>query len=362
MHLLKMKYLIFTTLLLTLFFNQSYSIDFSSIDHLAIQEGFNGIIALRYKDNIVFANSYGFLDHERKIPCEKNSLFRVASITKQFTAAAILILEEKGLLNVNDPISKYLSNYPIKIAEQVTIHHLLTHTSGIQDYAKMLTPQYLETCPKKFSVGDLVSLFKDKPLLFEPGEKYSYSNSGYILLGMIIEKISNQPYGEFIQKSIFDRLGMKNIKYRIESKRDSNEAVGYSIDSDGQLIKIPDIQPSLTYSSDGLISNFYDLFLWQESLDKATLLTKKSIDKMQTAYVPRDSTGLSYYGYGAEIEFYGDDLSKRKIGHGGSLKGFRCMMIKYVDEDLSLVILSNHDHQKALLRSIEKALIQCVLN
>ena len=170
------------------------------IDQIATSENFNGTIALQENERIVFFKSYGYADHENKIKNTNDSLYRIASISKQFTAASILQLHEKGLINLEDKIIKYLPDYPVHVANKVTVHHLLTNTSGIAEYTKIPAPMHVLL--NGLTSDELISIFKNKPLEFEPGTKYSYSSSNYILLGVIIEKVSGLSYPQYLQKKL----------------------------------------------------------------------------------------------------------------------------------------------------------------
>ena len=180
------------------------------MDAAAKAEKFNGSVLVAKDGEILFAKGYGLANAEHQVPNTPETKFRLGSITKQFTAMAILILQEQSKLKVEDPIGKYLADAP-KAWEGVTIHHLLTHTSGVPSYTD--DPSYGKKMTQPETVKSMIARFKDKPLEFEPGEKFHYSNSGYFLLGAIIEKVSGKSYEAFLKEAIFDPLGMTDTGY-----------------------------------------------------------------------------------------------------------------------------------------------------
>jgi len=177
---------------------------------------FMGSVLVSQQGKVLLSKGYGFANLEWEVPNSPTTKFRLGSITKQFTAASILLLEERGKLKVDDPVKKYMADAPAAW-DKITIFHLLTHTSGIPSFTGF--PDYASTEATPTTPEKLVARFRDKPLEFQPGEKWNYSNSGYVLLGYLIEKISGQSYSEFVQQNIFTALGMKDSGY------DSNSAV-----------------------------------------------------------------------------------------------------------------------------------------
>ncbi len=178
---------------------------------------------------VVLRKGYGMANLDLGVPVSPDMVFELGSITKQFTAASILLLQERGQLRVEDDITKYLTDYPTH-GETITIEHLLTHTSGIPSYTGL--PEWISRVREDMTLQTLIGLFKDKPLEFKPGEKWAYNNSGYILLGAIIEKVSGKSYEQFVEEEIFARLGMKNSRYGHAREVVSRRASGYSKDND----------------------------------------------------------------------------------------------------------------------------------
>jgi len=190
---------------------------------------FSGSILIAKEGRILLSKGYGMANLEHDVPNTPQTIFRLGSVTKQFTSMAIMQLQEKQLLNVDDPIAKYLPTYPN--GEEITIHHLLTHTSGVPDFTSF--PDYEKTMMLPSPVEKTIERFKDKPLEFTPGEKFKYSNSGYILLGYIIEKVSGKSYEEFLKENIFQPLNMMNTGYDHHHTLLKHRASGYSIGGGG---------------------------------------------------------------------------------------------------------------------------------
>src|SRR5688572_28757425 len=224
--------------------------------------GFMGSVLVARGADVVLSKGYGSANLEWNIPNSPATKFRLGSVTKQFTAAAILLLEERGKLKTDDPVKKFMSDAPTAW-EKITIYHLLTHTSGIPNFTSF--PDYPSQKPFAATPEKLVARFRDKPLDFQPGEKWSYSNSGYILLGYVLEKASGESYEKFLQENIFGRLAMKDSGY------DSNSAIilrrgsGYGPGKDGPM-NAEFIHMSIPFSAGALYSTTEDLLRWQRGL------------------------------------------------------------------------------------------------
>jgi CubicO group peptidase (beta-lactamase class C family) len=288
--------------------------------------------ALVAKDGkVLFEKSYGMANIELGVPNTPEMKFQIGSITKQFTATAIMQLAEKGLLSPDDPITKYLPDYPQETGDNVTIHHLLSHTSGIPSYTGM--PGVMDNKALEVSVEDLMGIFKDEPLDFEPGEKYVYSNSNYVVLGAIIEKITGQTYEQYLQQNIFGPLGMKNSGYDHRDKIMINRAAGYSEDEDGELINAEFVHMSAPYAAGALYSTIGDMFIWDQALYGEKLLKRSSLERMFTPVKGR-------YGYGWVID---QPYGHRHIWHNGGIFGFVTNIGRWVDDRVCVVVFSNND-------------------
>lgn len=303
---------------------------------------FRGVVLVGMDGKIVFEKAYGHADEEWDVSNTPKTKFRIASLTKQFTAACILILQERGLLHVQDVASKYLPEMPAAW-KAVTIHQLLTHTAGIpnadhsgQQSAKM--GDRIGAAPE-----EMIASVASKPLDFDPGTKWNYSNNGYILLGMLIEKLSAKSYADFLKSNIFDPLGMTDSGYDRASEILKARASGYDI-SNGHLTNADFIDMSLPFSAGGIYSTVEDLFRWNEALaHPGKLLSADSLKQMFTEYPEATHEG-QHYGYGVVI-------SRQKFGrllyyHGGGVNGFSSVIQRYPEERLCIVVLSNLETYK----------------
>ncbi|WP_054022935.1 serine hydrolase domain-containing protein [Bacillus sp. FJAT-28004] len=289
----------------------------------------NGCVLVASEGRIILSKGYGMASFEHDVPNTPQTIFRIGSITKQFTAAAIVIMHELKLLNVEDPISMYLPSYPN--GDKITIHHLLTHTSGIPNYTSL--EDFVPKMRLVSSTEDIIARFADKPLLFEPGEKFDYSNSGYVLLTAIIEQISGRTYEDYIHHAISKPLGMINTGYDNAKKILKNRASGYEVW--GDVVNAEFLEMTIPSGAGGMYSTIEDLYIWGLSLHSQRQISEKAYGSMTTPF--KDT-----YGYGLFI--YEEDImgSLRKvIGHGGGINGFLTEMRHYKNEDLTIIVLSN---------------------
>jgi CubicO group peptidase (beta-lactamase class C family) len=295
-----------------------------------------GAAVLVQKDGqAVLRKGYGMANLELGVPVTPENVFEIGSITKQFTAAAILLLQERGQLRVEDPITKYLPDYPTH-GQTITIENLLTHTSGIPSYTGL--PEWYPHIREDMKPADLVALFKDKPLEFTPGEQWAYDNSGFFLLGMIVEKVSGKTYEQFVEEEIFRKLGMTHSRYGHSEEIVPLRASGYSKDDQG-FRNTAFISMTQPYAAGALMSTVDDLAVWARALQGETLLKKDSLDRMLTAH--RLPSGVStQYGYGIGVL---DFRGTRVLGHGGDINGYTANVTWAPEERLFVAILSNND-------------------
>lgn len=290
---------------------------------------FSGSILIAQKGKILLSKGYGMANYELDVPNTPQTKFLLGSITKQFTSMAIIQLQEKSLLSVDDPLKKYIPDYPD--GEKITIHHLLTHTSGIPNFTSF--PEYMKTMMLSSPVEKTIERFKNKKLEFTPGEKHKYSNSGYILLSYIIEKTSQKSYETYLEENIFHPLNMANTGYGHNQSIIKNRAAGYSL-GDNDIVNASYIDMSIPHGAGALYSTVEDLYLWDRALYTEKLVSKSSLDKLFTPY-------KSNYGYGWGIS----RLFKRKrISHGGGINGFRTDISRYPDDDVCIIVLSNFEY------------------
>ena len=311
------------------------------------KNGFSGSVLLAQNGKILFAAGYGQASRELGVPNSAQTKFRIGSITKQFTAAGILILHERGQLNVQDPICKYIDGCP-PAWKDVTIHHLLAHTGGVPSFTSM--PDYLTRMNMRETPQSMLARFVNKPLDFAPGEKYAYSNSGYFVLGMIIEKVSRESYESFLQKNIFTPFRLANTGYDHTATILPNRAMGYSRNTDG-LINAAYIDMSQPYAAGSLYSTVEDLFAWDEALFGGKVLTKKTFELMTTPV-------KNNYGYGVAMT---TAFNRKVVSHGGGINGFSSMLAHFPNERITYVVLRNTDFGDPSPDRIGKAMVSRLL-
>jgi len=291
------------------------------IDRLCIERNFNGAILVANQGRIILSKGYGLANSKDETPNSPDTVFRIGSLTKQFTAAAILLLEERGALKVDDPLSRYIPDYPN--GDRITLHNLLTHTSGIPEYIPLVN--LADDHP--YTPTELIDLFRNEPLSFNPGEKFTYSNSNYILLGYIIEQVSGMAYEDFLEENIFKPLGMNDTGYD-HNDPSPKKAVGY--DNVQEARESSHINMAIPYAAGGLESAVGDLYKWVEALDGTALLSEESLDKMFTPY-------LNDYAYGWILNHY----SKTEMSHSGKINGFGANIWRDTGRDNVVIILTN---------------------
>jgi CubicO group peptidase (beta-lactamase class C family) len=286
---------------------------------------------------IVYHRGFGYANVGNEVPVQPETKFRIGSITKQFTAAAILKLQEAGLLSVTDPLSTYVPGIPR--GDEVTIHHLLTHTSGIHSYTS--ESDFLEKVTLEVSTDSLIATIKGFEYDFDPGEEWRYNNSGYYLLGCIIEKVAGQPYGEYMQRTFFDPIGMDDTGVHHVTEILTNEATGYSY-INGSLEKALDWNMSWAGGAGNLYSTVGDLYRWNQAIFNGWALDDASLAAAHTPVTLNDGTTDTPlgggYGYGLVI---GELRGLKEISHGGGLHGFVSHLARYPEKHVTICVLSN---------------------
>jgi CubicO group peptidase (beta-lactamase class C family) len=282
----------------------------------------------------VLRKGYGMADLELGVPVRPDMVFELGSITKQFTATAILLLQERGQLSVQDEITKYLPDFPTQ-GKKITIENLLTHTSGIPNYTDL--PEWIAHVREDLTVDKLIGTFKDKPLEFSPGERWAYDNSGYILLGAIVEKVSGKSYADFVRQEIFTPLGMKHSYYNDPGEVIPGRVEGYDKGEKGYS-RAQYLSMTQPYAAGSLMSSVDDLRLWDEALSSGKILRKTSLDAMYTAH--KLASGVSaHYGYGWGVSDY---EGHPVFQHGGGIFGFTTSILRMPQDRLLVVVLSNN--------------------
>ena len=282
----------------------------------------------------VVNRSYGMANIEWNVPNSPDTVFRIGSLTKQFTAMAVMQLQERGKLKVSDGICIYFDPCPAAWAP-ITIRHLLTHTSGIPNYTSLPDwDQRLSRLPQ--SRLQLVAAFRDLPLQFVPGEKFRYSNSGYYLLGLIIERAAGQPYATVLEKNIFAPLGMTHTGYEYQRPLIAKRAAGYGWSGNG-FVNATDINVDMAYAAGALVSTTGDLLRWDQALNTTKLVSRKSLDEITIPF--KDG-----YGYGQHMD---TAFGHARVSHGGSIQGFSAYLSRYPDDRLTVIVLSNSEKTSA---------------
>lgn len=314
-------------------FAQSLESKIDKILKNQFKENETGVSALVAKDGkVIYRKAFGKANLELDVNMTSDNVFEVGSITKQFTSVAILMLMEEGKLSLEDDITKFISDYPTK-GKKISIHHLLTHTSGIKSYTSMQSfgkVMTIDESPLKF-----IGFFKNEPMDFEPGEEYQYSNSGYFILGYIIEKVSGMSYGEFIDKKIFKKLGMNSSYYGSHTKLIKNRASGYQKNSEygnAQYISL-----TLPYAAGSIMSNVDDMLKWQTAISNNALIKKETKAIAFENYTLNNGKKINY-GYG----WMPNELDGVKtIEHGGAIPGYLSMGIYVPSKDVYVIAFSN---------------------
>jgi D-alanyl-D-alanine carboxypeptidase len=281
----------------------------------------------------VLRKAYGMADLELWVPLQPDMVFRIGSMTKQFTAVAILMLVEEGKLAVSDPITRFLPDYPTR-GKTITVEHLLTHTSGIRSYTAM--PDFRANARQDYTVQSLIDHFKDQPLDFEPGERYQYDNSGYFLLGAIIEKASGMTYEAFLKKRIFNVVGMPRTSIESTSRITPRRAHGYS-KADKTWLNADWISMTQPYAAGGIVSTVDDLARWDAVLYTGRLLRSETLQQAFAPHRLKDGRSIDY-GYGWQTGRWEDFTV---LQHGGGIDGFASMGVRIPERKVYVAILSN---------------------
>ena len=298
------------------------------------KNGPGGVFMLAKNGKAIYQKAFGKANVELDVNLTPESIFQIGSMTKQFTAISILMLEEQGKLNVKDSISKYIPDYPN--GNKITIHHLLTHTSGIKDFTKMKSLR--EISNKEMSPKMIVDFFKNEPVDFAPGERFEYNNSGYVVLGYLIELVSGGTYEDFIKENIFKKVGMNQSNYATDRQIINKRAYGYHKKEYGYVNKTV-INFGVPFSSGSLMSSANDMLKWQNALNQNLLLKPENTQKAFSKYKLNNGETFTY-GYGWHIkELNGTPIRE----HGGSIFGFKSMGVYIPSEDIYVLGLSNCD-------------------
>jgi CubicO group peptidase (beta-lactamase class C family) len=308
---------------------------------------FNGNVLVAEKGKVIYQKSFGVRDFYTNTPLNDSSVFELASVSKQFTAMGILLLEKQGKLSVSDSLRKYFPELPYK---KISIHHMLTHTSGLPDYEQAMVAKWDR---KKIAFNsDMINFLATEkiPVNFQPGAKWEYSNTAYAILASIIEKVSGMTYKDFLAKNIFEPLDMKHTRVyntRRSGERLENYAYGFVWSDSLKQYALPDSLPGYDFvyyldgiQGDGTVnSTTGDLLKWDRGLVNKTLIGEATLTKMIFPHALSDSTAKVYYGYGVSI---GKNELGSFITHSGGWPGYVTYLARYTDDDRTIIILSNN--------------------
>ena len=292
---------------------------------------FMGAVLVARGADVILSKGYGSANLEWDVPNTPATKFRLGSITKQFTAASILLLEERGKLNIDDPIKKYLTDAPAAW-DRITIHNLLTHTSGIPNFTSL--PDYPRLQPFDSPVAKTIATFRDKPLDFQAGEKMSYSNSGYLVLGLLIETLTGGSYEKFVTDNIFTPLGMKDSGYDSNKSIIVHRAAGYMPSANGP-VNAGFIHMSVPHAAGALYSTTGDLLRWEQGLFGGKVVSPASLVKMTTPF-------KNDYALGVVVQ---TSKGQKVIQHAGGIDGFNTFLAYYPDDKMTVAVLANINGQ-----------------
>ena len=316
------------------------------LEKLTAEDKFSGAVLVAKNGTPIFQRAYGMANKSRKIPNTVETRFNLGSMNKMFTAVAIAQLAERGKLSFNDTVGKHLPDYPNKlVAEKVTIHHLLTHTSGMGDY---LNENFYARLDQIRTVSDLLPLFVNDPLSFEPGESWDYSNAAFALLGLIIEKVSGQSYFDYVKQHVFKRAGMTSTDFYERDQRVPNRAIGYmrvnakgEPDPEAPRRENTSTRPAKGSPAGGAYSTVNDMLKFHIALRNSKLLSQKYSEIVTTSKVKvPPGWPMNEYAYGFTITVVD---GKRIVGHGGTSLGVAGKFETYPELGYTVVILSNYE-------------------
>jgi CubicO group peptidase (beta-lactamase class C family) len=311
------------------------------LDQYLMNENFQGAVLVARDGKVVFKKGYGLA--APNVPNTPNTLFQIASLTKIFTAVGIMQLVEQQLLSVDEPIAAFFPDYPN--ANRITVGHLLSHSSGIPDY---LRPEFKFDYSKAWKPEEIITVTRDAELLFTPGESFRYSNTGYVMLGMIIEQVSGQSYADYIMEHIFRPSGMEYSMFSL--KEGMAAAIGHVKGEQG-----PVMNNTAAFAAGDIISTAEDLALFDKALRDHVLISEETDELMGTTYAKK----FPYqYGYGWYTQ---NVMGYEAVGHsGGYPSGFRHYIARLLNEDITVIVLSNEMsiNSKSINRNLTSIMLQ----
>ncbi len=338
-----MKKFILSVLILFLFINSNAQDRAQKIDELVSKYAeigvFNGSVLVGENGNIFFEKGYGYADREQKLQNTPETKFRIASLTKQFTAMLIMQLVEQGKIKLDAKLSDYLTYYRKDNGDKITIHNLLTHTSGVPNYT---STEFMENhLTKSITAKDLILTYGNGDLEFEPGSEYKYSNTGYVMLGAVIEKVTGKTYETVLQENILTPLEMTNSGYEHNDVKMTNQAIGYD-NAFGSVAVSKYIDMTIPFSAGAMYSTTEDMYKWDRALYTGILLSAEMKAKMFTPF-------LKNYAYGWNVVPAKVSPTDEKIiyTHSGGINGFNTNIIRVESDNLVIIVLSNYSNGQA---------------
>ncbi len=303
---------------------------------------FSGTVLVSSSDKVIYSKAFGLADRELSVKNALQTKFQIGSLTKQFTACCILQLAEKGKLSLEDKLSLYFPEFPK--ADSVTIHMLLSHTSGIKNYTNL--PEFGVLMALQLSKDSIVALIKKQSYDFSPGAKWAYSNSGYFLLGYIIEKVSAESYSEYVQNNVISKAGLKNTFVNRWDSILTNRAKGYYRTSTGWH-NSSFVSMEFSYSASSIISTAEDLFKWNRALFGGKIISPSSFKKMI-------NPNFEHYGYGIVTDTFRQHL---RTWHRGHMPGFASYLCNFPIDSVVIVVLSNNESNSPRIANALAAII-----
>jgi CubicO group peptidase (beta-lactamase class C family) len=307
----------------------------------AKENKFNGAVLVAHKDKVIYQKAVGFADVEAKRPNDVNTIFQIGSVTKQFTSAVIMQLQQEGKLSVTDKLSKYFSGFTN--GDKITIEHMLTHTSGIYNYTN--DPLWAkDDVTRHRTQTEMLDMFRKYPADFEPGTKYNYSNSAYSILGYIIEQVTGKKYETVVRERILRPLGMTNSGFDFSNLKSGNKAKGYfAINAEGAT-PTPIVDSTVAYAAGSLYSTLGDLMKWEAAISTNKILQPQSWKAVFTSHI-------NNYGYGWIVD---STFGRTAMSHGGGIHGFTSFLIRFPEEELVVIMLDNSSNPsvKKVVRSL----------
>ncbi len=311
------------------------------IQEMMIENQIPGLsVAVVLEGEVVLVQGYGLANLEHSVPATEQTVYEIASIGKTFTATAIMMLVEEEIISLEDAIAIYLDDLPLAW-QGVTIKQILSHQSGIPSYTD--APNYWEITRLDLDKSEILALVNHLPLKFPPGEFSAYDNTGYYLLGLLLEKVTGKSYGELLSDRIFTPLGMNATLMHHPRDIVPHRAAGYRL-INSKLINKPYYSPAVTYSAGGQLSSVADLVKWEQALCNATVLKQSTLDLMWTPHPPNQGNDWEQLRYVAGLGWwvlnYGD---RRVVGHNGSILGFASNITRFIDDKITVILLCNLD-------------------